>query len=129
MSLAQLLSPRRQLALVFSDPGCGGCIEMLPELARIADEQADRLEVALVSTGDAEQNRARLDGVSLATVLLQDEHEVTVSYAARAMPSAVIVDSAGRIASALAIGGPRVIDLLGQAASGVADLELIEVGR
>ncbi len=76
------------------DPGCGACIELLPALARAERERSD-LTIALLTTGDVMQNRMRLHGRRLSTVLRQHEHEVTTAYAVKATPAAVLVDPGG----------------------------------
>jgi Methylamine utilisation protein MauE/AhpC/TSA family len=126
LTLDELLGRGRTAALVFSDPGCGACIELLPALARAERERSD-LTIALLTTGDAMQNRVRLNGSRLATVLLQDEHEVTTAYAVKATPAAVLVDSGGRIASPLAVGAPRVQELLRPPSLAPAELEIVSV--
>lgn len=126
LSLDELLARGRPAALVSSDPGCGACVELLPVLARAQRERSD-LTIALLTTGDAMQNRMRLDGSGLATVLLQDEHEVTTAYAVKAMPAAVVVDPGGRIASRLAVGGPQVKGLLLTLSPPSAELEIVTV--
>jgi methylamine dehydrogenase accessory protein MauD len=122
----ELLARGRTLALVFSDPGCGACVELVPALARAERERED-LTVVLITTGDATQNRMRLDGTELGAVLLQEEHEVTTAYAVKAMPAAVLVDLSGRIATPLAVGGPRVQELLLGTSTPPAELEVVTV--
>jgi methylamine dehydrogenase accessory protein MauD len=126
LTLDELLARGRTAALVFSDPGCGACIDLLPALARAERERSD-LTIALLTTGDATQNRMRLNGSRLATVLLQDEHEVTTAYAVKATPAAVLVDPGGRIASPLAVGGPRIEELLLTPSPAPAELEIVSV--
>ncbi|HEY2603267.1 MAG TPA: MauE/DoxX family redox-associated membrane protein [Thermoleophilaceae bacterium] len=125
LTLGDLLARGRTVALVFSDPGCGACIDLLPALARAERERGD-LTLALVTTGEALENRMRLDGAGLSTVLLQDEHEVAKAYEVKGMPAATLVDLSGRIAGKLAVGGPRVEELLSARAS--APLEVVQAG-
>jgi len=111
LTLDDLLARGRPAALVFSDPGCGACVELLPVVARAERDRSD-LTIALITTGDVMQNRLHLEGSGLATVLLADQHQLSTAYAVKAMPAAVLIDLDGRIASPLAVGGPRVEELL-----------------
>ena len=51
------------LLLLFFDPSCAFCKAMLPELAALVP--ADDLQVLIVSTGDADENRALFAPFSL----------------------------------------------------------------
>jgi hypothetical protein len=110
-TLDELLARGRPAALVFSDPGCGACVELLPVVARAERDRSD-LTIALIMTGDVMQNRLHLEGSGLATVLLADQHQLSTAYAVKAMPAALLIDLDGRIASPLAVGGPRLEELL-----------------
>ncbi len=112
-SLDDLLAAGRPGALAFSDPDCGACGPMVAKLARLRADHAGELAIALVSRGDPAENRARVNGHHFAAVLLQEEHEVADAYGAPGVPSAVIVDADGRIASRVAMGNDAVERLLG----------------
>jgi hypothetical protein len=88
-TLDDLLAPGRALALVFSDPDCGACAELAPRLEQVRASHAS-LEIALI----------------------EDDRRATEAYFIRTVPSAVIVDSEGRIASATVSGDRAVEDLL-----------------
>ena len=57
--LDDLRAKGRPVLLVFSDPDCGPCDALLPDLARWQQEQANKLTMALVSRGRSEANRAK----------------------------------------------------------------------
>ncbi len=100
-------------AVLFWNPGCGFCGQMLDDLKRWeADPPEGAPKVLIVSTGDAEANRAM--GLR-STVVLEPAFEVGYSFGANGTPSAILVDEEGKIASELAVGGPAVLALLGAA--------------
>jgi thiol-disulfide isomerase/thioredoxin len=104
MTLAGLLTAGRPLLLVFSDPECGPCQSLLPDLATWQAEYADRFTAALVSRGSMAANAARAGRYGLAHLGVQRDREVAVGYGYAGTPSAVAVAADGRIASQVATG-------------------------
>jgi peroxiredoxin/uncharacterized membrane protein YphA (DoxX/SURF4 family) len=102
-----------KVIVIFWDPECGYCGEMLPEVRAWEDnpsEEAPRLVV--VSTGTQGANRE----MSLSSpVVLDERHAVGRAFGAPGSPSAVVVDERGKIASELAVGAPAVLSVLGRA--------------
>jgi uncharacterized membrane protein YphA (DoxX/SURF4 family)/thiol-disulfide isomerase/thioredoxin len=110
-SLSSLLEGGLPLALIFMGPSCGACVSLLPELGRWQATLADRLTIAVISSGSAVDNfRAREHG--LTNVLLQADSELMHAYRVRGTPSAVIVTPDGRIASAAVAGAPVIEPLI-----------------
>ncbi len=99
ISLDTLLAQGRQVALVFVSPGCGACDAMLPDLARWQTTLAERITIALLSTGTKRENRLLSERHGLGNVLVQDGNEVSDAYRLAATPSVVIVRPDGRIGS------------------------------
>lgn len=95
--------------LVFTDPGCGHCHPLLPALGRVRGD--DEPALAVISRGSREQNRANAREHGITSMLLQHDFEVAEAYRTYGMPSAYVVDAAGRIASARA-GGPEAVGRL-----------------
>ena len=102
-SLGDLLRNERPLALVFTDPGCGACDEVLIDIA-LRSNSSDHLEVAVISRGAVEANRSKMEPSGLHPVLLQVDREVTEGWKVDAVPTVVLVSSDGRIASGPATG-------------------------
>ena len=101
----------RRVLLVFSDPACAPCMELLPRLqaaARLSD-----LPVVVVSRGGAEANRRKLAecGVTF-PVALQAHWEISRLYANFATPVAYLIDEHGRTASGVAAGATAILALL-----------------
>jgi peroxiredoxin len=107
-TLESLLAPGHPLLLVFSDPGCRSCGDLVPELGRWQNDHSARLSVAVVSRGDAEANRRRIGGSGLAPVLLQVDREVAEAFQYAGTPSAVFVSPDGTLASRV-VAGPEAI--------------------
>lgn len=110
--LADLTSAGVPVLLVFSDPGCGPCNALLPELGRWRSEHAGRTTLALISRGSAEQNRSKSGEHDLEHVLLQEDDEVAKSYECYGTPGAVLVAPDGSIASPLAQGAEQIQTIL-----------------
>ena len=122
VSLKDLRSRLRPVVLVFSDPACGPCNALLPELAAWQAEHEKRLTLALISRGTPEQNRAKASEHALANVLIQKDREVAQCYQAHGTPAAQLVTSEGRLASPLALGPQAVRDLIANAAGSAIEV-------
>jgi peroxiredoxin len=97
--------------VVFWNPGCGFCQQMLPDLKEweaSLPEGAPKLLV--VSSGTEEANREQ--GLS-STVVLDQNFAVGRAFGASGTPSAVLVDAEGKVASDIALGAPAVMELAG----------------
>jgi peroxiredoxin/uncharacterized membrane protein YphA (DoxX/SURF4 family) len=114
VSLADLLARERPVVLLFSDPGCGPCNALLPDIAAWQHEHRE-LTLALLSRGAIDQNKAKAGEHGLTWVLLQTDREVAESYQAHGTPAAVLVSLDGRIGSPLALGPQAIADLVGSA--------------
>jgi hypothetical protein len=108
MTLAGLLAAGRPLLLVFSDPDCGPCESLLPDLAAWQAEHAGRFTAALIGRGTMAANATKAGRYDLAHLGVQRDREVAVAYAYTGTPSAVAVAADGRIASQVAAGPDAV---------------------
>jgi thiol-disulfide isomerase/thioredoxin len=97
--------------LLFWNPGCGFCQQILPDLkAWEADPPPRAPKLVLISAGSAEQNRELR---VRAPVLLDASGATARAYGANGTPMAVVVDAEWRIASKLAGGAPGCLALAG----------------
>lgn len=114
LSLETLLKRRRLLLLLFTEPGCGACDAVLPEVSQWQREYGDRLSIVPISRGNAKENRGKSAKYGLRNLLLQTEREVADAYQVEATPSAVLVKE-GRIESSLAVGTDAIRGLVARA--------------
>jgi peroxiredoxin/uncharacterized membrane protein YphA (DoxX/SURF4 family) len=99
----------RETLLLFWNPGCGFCQRLLPDLkAWETNRPEDAPAVLVVSTGEVQANA---DHGLMSTIVLDDGWKAGAAFGATGTPSAVLVDSEGKIASLIGVGGPAVLDL------------------
>ena len=108
-----------RVLLVFSDPDCGPCDELAPQLQAI-HLQRPELQVLVVSRRDVEANRAKATALGLTfPIVLQKQWEVSLQYAMFATPVGYLIDEQGILASDVAVGVGPILSL---AAAGVHEL-------
>ena len=112
------------IALVFSDPACGGCKALTDRLPGLGDELDGVLELVLV-TREGEPAVAS-SGAQGPTVLIQEDREALVAFAIGAVPAAVVLDGEGRVASGTAIGDVAIEELVLGARPAPASLEIVQ---
>jgi peroxiredoxin len=97
--------------VLFWNPGCGFCQRMLDDLKTLeADPPEGAPEILVVSTGTVEDNKAM--GLR-SPVVLDEGFSTGLAFGASGTPSAVLVDSEGKVASEVAVGAPAVLELAG----------------
>lgn len=111
LTLASQIAAGLPVLLAFTDPGCGPCAALLPQLSQWDRELRGHVTLVLISRGSADQNLTKL-AQPLRTVLLQRDREVATAYHAYGTPSAVLVDAEGRIASPVAAGAEAIRELV-----------------
>jgi peroxiredoxin len=116
-SLEELLAGGRRVLLVFVHPGCELCTALAGELPRWRERTARELTIAVITSGSVEENIAwgreqRLGDIAL---MVQEGNEVSLRYRVRGTPSALLVDTDGRIAAAVARGAIAIRELLATA--------------
>jgi peroxiredoxin len=106
----------RRVLLVFSDPDCGPCQELAPELARLHREHRDEgLELIMVGRGDIERNRAKAREHGLEfPVALQDHWKLSKEYGTFATPVGFLIGEDGVIETDVATGGNQILALARQ---------------
>jgi len=97
--------------LIFTEPGCGACETLLPDIVQWQGEHAGRLKILLISRGTEAENRANSDKYGLRDTLLQQDREVSEAYRIAATPAAVLLVD-GRIASEPALGPDAIRGLV-----------------
>ncbi|GCE30131.1 hypothetical protein KDA_56150 [Dictyobacter alpinus] len=96
--------------LLFWNPDCGYCKNMLPDLqAWEAEPPQGAPELLIISSGPIEKNRSL--GLHSPILLGGDSDTVKKAFGVDGTPMAVLVDAQGNIASALAEGSFEVLAL------------------
>jgi thiol-disulfide isomerase/thioredoxin/uncharacterized membrane protein YphA (DoxX/SURF4 family) len=104
-----LTTPDRDTLVLFWNPRCGFCQQMLDDLRALERSQSPATpRLVLVSSGSAAENEAH---ALTAPIALESEFAVGTAFGASGTPSAIVVDRDGRIASGLAVGAPQVMAL------------------
>ena len=97
--------------LIFSDPECGPCMELAPQLEKLHRERPD-LRVLMVSRREAEANRAKAAEHGLTfPVVLQKSWEVSRRYAMFSTPIGYLIDEQGVIVKDVASGVEPILAL------------------
>jgi peroxiredoxin len=125
VALEDLRARGKPVVLMFTDPNCGPCAELLPDVGRWQREYAEKVTISLVGRGSVEENHAEASEHGVENVLLQDDWEVADAYQVEATPSAVIISPEGTVGSPLG-QGPDAVEALVEHAVGVrAQLPLL----
>jgi peroxiredoxin len=106
----------KRVLLVFSDPNCGPCEALAPDLVRLHRHHADNnLRVVMISRGDPQANleKARKHEFPF-PVLLQKHWEISKDYAMFATPIGYLINRDGTIARPVAVGSNAILDLIDQ---------------
>ncbi|HEY2258379.1 MAG TPA: MauE/DoxX family redox-associated membrane protein [Solirubrobacteraceae bacterium] len=125
-TLESLLSGDRPLLLVFADPDCFACRDLLPQVADWQARLASELTVAVVSGGGAEDNLALANQFGLGLLFGDRQRAVAGAYGITATPTAVLVDAQQRIAADPAVGADAIARLVAGASPAGEELA---VGR
>ena len=111
-SLTELLAYGKPLLLIFTNPTCGPCVVLFAEVKEWQHAHSEQLTIALISFGTIKENFVNVARNGLGQVLLQQKREVAEQYGANLTPTAVLVNTSGRIQSPLAAGGDEIRALL-----------------
>jgi len=112
ITLDSMRSSGKSVMLLFTDPGCGPCTALLPEIRRWQRDHSEELTISLVSRGSLEANRAKATEHGLRDVLLQKDWEVCEAYQVVGTPSAVLVGPEGKVNSSVASGPDAIRGLV-----------------
>jgi peroxiredoxin len=120
----------RRVLVVFTDPHCGPCDALAPDLARLGRAQGNRgLNIVVVGRGAADENRRKAEQYEFTFPLVLQKHwEVSKAYGIFATPVGFLVDERGVIARDVAIG-PDAIAALAEKGLTVSARKELENGR
>ena len=101
--------------MVFSDPHCGPCSALAPDLEKF-HMQHPETELVMISRGEPKENRAKVQEHALTfPVVLQQQWEISRRYAMFATPIAYLIDPEGVIEADVAVGPDAILTLAGKA--------------
>ena len=103
----------RDTLLLFWDAQCPFCQAMFEDLRRWEENPpkgAPRL--VYIASGDVKEARNKHEGLKSLT-LLDEEFDIAPLFGSNIAPSAVLIDSEGKIASSLAKGAQNILALIG----------------
>ena len=101
--------------LVFSDPKCQPCHQLMPELIKLHRRTPD-IEVLIISRGDIDAVRAEFAQQPVPfPVAVQKSWEISRRYAMFATPIAYVIDEGGKIVSDVAVGPEPILIRLASA--------------
>ena len=112
VALGQLQAEGRPVVLLFVDAGSGPCAALMPEIARWQRDRAEAVTIAVIGRGPIAACAALAREHGLTRVLAQRDREVAEAYATLTVPSAVLIDRDGVIASKGAVGPDAIRALL-----------------
>lgn len=115
LTLESLVAFERPTLLLFTDPGCGPCNALLPQIGAWQREHAATLTFAVLSRGTPDENRAKVSEHGLRNVLLDDDLSAYHAYKLSGTPSAVLIDAEGRVASRAGAGAQGIAAVIAQA--------------
>jgi peroxiredoxin len=122
VSLAALREKGRPVLLVFTDPGCGPCLALAPDVASWQLRHAEELTIAVIENRNGE-SAAAPDEHGRERVLLQHDGDVAEAYRARGTPTAVLVGPDGAIASPVAGGSAEIEALVAENVTGLEPVQ------
>jgi peroxiredoxin len=102
----------RRTLLVFSDPDCGPCDRLAPQLEELHRTRSD-FSILMVSRRDEEANRNKIESLGLTfPVVLQKNWEISKLYGMFATPIAYLINEQGIIVSDVAKGVDPILALV-----------------
>jgi peroxiredoxin len=102
----------RRVLLVFSDPQCGPCDLLSPQLEQL-HRRTPEVQVVMISRRGVEENRQKVQKHGLTfPVVLQNAWEISRQYAMFGTPIGYLIDEEGIIAADVAVGVEPILALL-----------------
>jgi peroxiredoxin len=104
----------RKVLLVFSDPHCGPCDQLSPQLEKLA-RRTSGVQVLMVSKGEEEANRTKAAQHGLTfPIVSQRQWEISREYGMFATSIGYLIDEEGIVAREVAVGVEPILSLLSE---------------
>jgi len=103
----------RRVLLVFTDPQCGPCDQLAPELARLHREHRNNgMALVMIGRGDVEENRRKAKEHSIEfPVVIQQKWKLSKEYGIFATPVAFLINGEGVIEKDVGKGSTEILAL------------------
>lgn len=117
VTLDSLRAHKKPVLVIFSDPGCGPCKTLQPEIAKWQTDYADRLTVAMVTRGSIDEAREKVKPQGIKNVLIEKDRSISKAYDVPGTPAAVLIDIDGNLGSKVVAGSDAIRTLVGTASN------------
>jgi thiol-disulfide isomerase/thioredoxin len=107
-TLDSYLRAGKPVLLISTDPNCGPCNALMPDVATWQSALSEELTIVILSRGRSDDNRGKAREHGLSNVLVAPDHKVAEKYQALGTPTGVLIRSDGTIGSP-AMGGADAI--------------------
>lgn len=106
----------RKVLLVFTDPQCGPCDQLAPDLVRLHEQHHDNgFALIMVGRGDAEENRRKAEAHGFEfPVVMQERWKLSREYGIFATPVGFLINEEGVIAKNVGKGADEILALARQ---------------
>jgi peroxiredoxin len=102
----------RRVLLVFTDPHCGPCDALAPDLVRLHRDGRGELALVMVGRGEAEENRRKAEQFGFDfPMALQQRWEISRAYGIFATPVAFLINERGVVVRDVAQGMDAILAL------------------
>jgi thiol-disulfide isomerase/thioredoxin len=118
LTLDSFRAQEKPVLLIFSDPTCGPCNSLMPDVGKWQQELTDKLTTVVVSRGSLDENRNKKKQYNLTHMVMQKDNEIADAYLTYGTPTAVLVTPDGKIGSGAAGGAGEIRKLVKQAVEG-----------
>jgi thiol-disulfide isomerase/thioredoxin len=105
VTLNDLTSLAKPVLLLFTNPSCGPCVALMPEIGDWERAYNETLTIALLTETSIGDNQ---HDVGSSYVLIQEKREIAEAYQAWGTPAGVIVTADAKIGSTLAQGADAI---------------------
>lgn len=126
-AMTRIAGPRsdgRQSLLLFVSPTCPVCKRLMPAALALAQHEAARLELTLVSDGPLDDHLSFRDALGLQRTPYVVSADIGIKYGIGRLPFGVLLDAQGKVLSkGLTNTREHIESLLNVATSGAASLQ------
>ena len=112
--LLQPLTLGKKMLLVFVDPRCAACKELLHDINRWQNDASFPLEITVVTQGPVDMNQKKFAEYDSLRVLRQENFEVERAYGVQFNPSALVIGQQGTIETPLILGNQAIRRFMGE---------------